>query len=55
LRRTAWSAKTLASRISEVMNNPRMKQAAMAMSARMQNDNGPETAADLIEGALLRA
>ena len=33
----------------EVIDNPRMKQAAMAMSARMQSDNGPETAADLIE------
>jgi len=51
LRRTAWSAKQLASRITEVLNNPRMKEAAMAMSARMQNDNGPETAADLIESA----
>ena len=49
LRRTEWSAKTLASRISDVINNPRMKHAAMAMSARMQSDNGPETAADLIE------
>ncbi len=49
LRRTAWSAKKLASRITEVLGNPRMKEAAMAMSARMQNDNGPETAADLIE------
>jgi UDP:flavonoid glycosyltransferase YjiC (YdhE family) len=37
------------------MNNPRMKDAAMAMSARMRSDNGPETAADMIEGALLRA
>jgi sterol 3beta-glucosyltransferase len=55
LRRTAWSAKKLASRITEVMNSPRMKAAAMSMSARMQGDNGPETAADLIEGALLRA
>jgi UDP:flavonoid glycosyltransferase YjiC (YdhE family) len=51
LRRTAWSAKTLASRITEVLNDPRMKNAAMAMSARMQGDNGPETAADLIESA----
>jgi UDP:flavonoid glycosyltransferase YjiC (YdhE family) len=55
LRRTAWSAKKLASRITEVLSNPRIKEAAMAMSARMQNDNGAETAADLIEGALLRA
>ncbi len=49
LRRTAWNAKKLASRIREVIDNPRMKQAAMAMSARMRSDNGPETAADLIE------
>jgi UDP:flavonoid glycosyltransferase YjiC (YdhE family) len=26
-----------------------MKQAALAMSERMKNDNGPERAADLIE------
>jgi UDP:flavonoid glycosyltransferase YjiC (YdhE family) len=49
LRRTAWTAAKLASRISEVVNNPKMKQAAMAMSARMRHDNGPETAARLIE------
>jgi UDP:flavonoid glycosyltransferase YjiC (YdhE family) len=49
LRRTQWTAKTLAARITEVLNNPRMKAAAMAMSARMQSDNGPGTAADLIE------
>lgn len=56
LRRTAWNAKALASRIREVIDNPKMKQAAMAMSARMQNDNGPETAAELIESAFaLRA
>jgi UDP:flavonoid glycosyltransferase YjiC (YdhE family) len=53
LRRTAWSAKTLASRITEVIGDPRMKQAAMAMSAKMQNDNGPETAADLIERSMV--
>lgn len=52
LRRMAWSAKKLASRITEVIGNPRMKQAAMAMSARMQDDNGPETAADLIEKSM---
>jgi UDP:flavonoid glycosyltransferase YjiC (YdhE family) len=55
LRRTRWNARTLASRISEVLGNPRMKPAAMSMSAKMKNDNGPETAADLIERALLRA
>ena len=51
LRRTAWNAKRLASRIREAIDNPKMKHAAMAMSARMQHDNGPETAADLIESA----
>jgi sterol 3beta-glucosyltransferase len=55
LRRTAWSAKRLASRITEVLSNPRMKEAAMAMSARMQSDNGAETAADLIESAFAHA
>jgi sterol 3beta-glucosyltransferase len=49
LRRSALTAKKLAARITDVLNDPRMKAAAMAMSARMQADNGPETAADLIE------
>lgn len=53
IRRTAWSARKLASRIREVLDNPKMKQAAMAMSARMQHDNGPETAADLIERSMV--
>jgi sterol 3beta-glucosyltransferase len=48
LRRTKWNAKTLASRIAEVLGDPRMKEAAMALSARMQSDNGPETAANMI-------
>jgi len=52
LRRTEWNAKKLASRITEVIGDPRMKQAAMAMRARMQGDNGPETAADLIEKSM---
>ena len=52
LRRTKWNAKTLAARITEVIADPRMKNAAMAMSARMQRDNGPETAADLIEKSM---
>jgi hypothetical protein len=29
-----------------------MKQAAIAMSGRMQSDNGPEMAADLIEQSM---
>jgi len=53
LRRTEWNAKQLASRIMEVIGDPRMKQAAMAMSARMQHDNGPERAADLIERSMV--
>ncbi len=52
LRRTQWNARKLASRITETIASPRMKEAAMAMSARMKNDNGPETAADLIESAV---
>lgn len=53
LGRTEWNAAKLAARISEVLGDPRMKQAAMAMSARMQSDNGPETAADLIERSMV--
>ncbi len=52
LKRTKWSAQALASRIREVTGNSRMKEAAMAMSARMRSDNGPETAADMIEAAM---
>ena len=52
LRRTKWNAMKLAARITEVIATPRMKKAAMAMSARMQDDNGPETAADLIEKSM---
>ena len=48
IRRTRWSAKALAQRIQETVGNSRMKNAAMAMRDRMQSDNGPETAADLI-------
>ncbi|HEX6162198.1 MAG TPA: glycosyltransferase [Vicinamibacterales bacterium] len=49
LRRTRWSAGALADRIKETVGNPKMKQAALAMSERMRNDNGPERAVDLIE------
>jgi sterol 3beta-glucosyltransferase len=49
LRRTKWSAAALAERIKETVGNPAMQQSAAAMSARMQRDNGPETAADLID------
>ena len=49
LRRTKLAAAPLASRISEVLEAPQMRAAARSMSARMQRDNGPGTAADLIE------
>jgi sterol 3beta-glucosyltransferase len=49
LRRTKWSATALADRLRETVGNPAMKQAAEAMRDRMRHDNGPETAADLIE------
>jgi UDP:flavonoid glycosyltransferase YjiC (YdhE family) len=52
LRRTRLNAATLASRITQVLTTPQMKQAAMEMSLRMQSDNGPETAADLIEQSM---
>jgi sterol 3beta-glucosyltransferase len=52
LRRTEWTAKKLASRITQVIDSPRMKEAAMAMSAKMRSDNGPERAADLIEESM---
>ena len=52
IRRTRLTARALASRITEVLGNPRMKPAAMAISARMQLDNGPETAADMIEASM---
>ena len=48
LRRTRLTAPALAARIRTALQQPRMKAAAMAMSARMQSDNGPETAADMI-------
>jgi UDP:flavonoid glycosyltransferase YjiC (YdhE family) len=52
IRRTKLTANALASRIKDVLGNPQMKHAAMAMSARMRADDGPETAATLIEQAI---
>jgi sterol 3beta-glucosyltransferase len=52
IRRAKLSAALLAERIKATIDDPRMKQAAMALGARMQSDNGPETAADLIESAV---
>lgn len=49
IRRLELTAPTLASRIREVLGNPQMKQSAMKIAERMKSDNGPETAADLIE------
>jgi UDP:flavonoid glycosyltransferase YjiC (YdhE family) len=52
LRRTKLTAHALAARIREVLTTPAMKSSAAALSARMQNDNGPQRAADLIESAM---
>ena len=49
LRRTRWSATALADRLTRVVGNAAMKNAAMTMQARMRDDNGPETAALMIE------
>jgi sterol 3beta-glucosyltransferase len=49
LRRTKWSVQALADRITQTVGNQSMKQAALLMRDRMKNDNGPETAADLID------
>ena len=49
LRRTKLSARALAARIHSVLTTPQMKENAVAISERMKRDNGPETAADLIE------
>lgn len=55
IRRARWSAAVLAERIAEAIGDARMKQAAMAISTRMQRDNGPQTAAALIEHAMIGA
>ena len=52
LRRTKWSANALAARIREVVGNPQMKAAALEIQRRMAPDNGPATAADMIERAM---
>lgn len=49
LRRTKLTATALADRIRQVLSTPRMKENALSMRAKMQSDNGPETACDLIE------
>jgi UDP:flavonoid glycosyltransferase YjiC (YdhE family) len=55
LMRTRLSTKALASRIRETVGNPIMKQHAIAIQQRMAGDNGPVTAAMLIEQAMARA
>jgi sterol 3beta-glucosyltransferase len=55
LKRTKLSAKALAARIRETAGNVCMKQNAIAIQQRMASDNGPETAATLIERAMMRA
>lgn len=52
LRRTKLTARALASRIREVVGHAAMKAAAGRIQARMQTDNGPVTAATLIEKAM---
>jgi len=49
LRRTKWSAPALAERIAQTVGNQSMKRAALAMRDTMKDDNGSETAADLVE------
>jgi sterol 3beta-glucosyltransferase/vancomycin aglycone glucosyltransferase len=52
LRRTKLTAKALASRIREAAGNVRMKAAAASIQQRMANDDGPTTAALMIESVL---
>jgi sterol 3beta-glucosyltransferase len=54
LRRTRLTAPTLASRIREAAANERMKHHAMTIQRRMAADDGPATAATLIEQAVRR-
>jgi UDP:flavonoid glycosyltransferase YjiC (YdhE family) len=52
LRRTKWSANALAERIRQVVGSPQMKAAAVAIQKRMASDDGPATAAGMIERAM---
>lgn len=54
LKRTKLSVETLAARIRETAGNAAMKQHALAIQRRMATDNGPETAATLIEDTMTR-
>ena len=49
LRRTKWTAPALAERITATVGNARMKAAATAIQRRMASDDGPGTAARLVE------
>ena len=55
LKRTKLAAKALAARIRETVGDVCMKQNAIAVQQRMASDNGPQTAATLIEQAMTRA
>jgi UDP:flavonoid glycosyltransferase YjiC (YdhE family) len=52
LKRTKLTAAALAARIRQTVGNPRMKDSALSMQRRMASDNGPQTAASLIEQAM---
>jgi sterol 3beta-glucosyltransferase/vancomycin aglycone glucosyltransferase len=52
VRRTKLTAKALAGRMAEVAGNAAMKAAAANIQSRMANDNGPLTAAVMIERAV---
>jgi sterol 3beta-glucosyltransferase len=54
LKRTKLTANALVGRIRETVGNSRMKQNAVAMQQRMASDDGPETAATLIERTMTR-
>ena len=49
IRRTRLTASRLAARIREAIDTPAMAAAARRISQRMQHDDGPERAADLID------
>jgi UDP:flavonoid glycosyltransferase YjiC (YdhE family) len=52
LKRTKLTAKALAARIGDTVDNPLLKQKAIALQQRMAADNGPAMAAELIERAV---
>ena len=49
LKRTSLTARRLAARIRETIDNADMKRSAMSIQAKMRGDNGPLVAAQLIE------